>query len=621
MNTILSAHYLPGNESRDLVTVTGLGVHSTGSKVFLYFRWEQNGRAELRRAVSRDGLNFSLDKARPEIKEDGQTVAVESLRSLTFSEAHGLYILSYLCKTASGNLVTCEAWSEDGVVWRRRHKTAEFTEPIHIIPNYRHHRKHTLYSGKGAIFRASSSDLKSWEKKGNVLEPREDNFDNGALSTAFVKLTAKGILMLYDSVKAGKVSIGVALIDRSDPCKVLWRCDAPIWTTPLGWGDRGRLVGVALSQGRLVGYWQVQGDGLFAVVYGLYKLSDGHSSKDISLSLARAPQNPLISPNPRNSWEAFTTFNPAAVYAGGQIHLLYRAQGYDYVSVIGHAASSDGVHIDSRDSEPAFLPSGPVEYTGENKPRTFFPLYMSGGGYGGAEDPRATIIGDRLYMTYVAYDGVTPPRIALTSIALKHFLNKRWLWEKPVLISPPGVVDKSAVIFPEKIHGKYAILHRIYPNILLDYVDSLKFDGATWLKGEFKITPRPGKWDSRKIGAGAPPIKTDFGWLLIYQSVGEQDPSKYKVGAMLLDLDDPSIVLYRSQSPILEPEASYENDGFKAGVIYPCGATVIGKTLYVYYGGADSHVCVATANLNDFLRELRHSEVARLTTPITEKLF
>lgn len=127
-------------------------------------------------------------------------------------------------------------------------------------------------------------------------------------------------------------------------------------------------------------------------------------------------------------------------------------------------------------------------------------------------------------------------------------------------------------------------------------------------------------WDSRKIGAGAPPIKTKYGWLLIYQSVGEQDSGKYKIGAMLLDLKDPTKVLYRSQSPILEPDADYENNGFKAGVVYPCGAVVIGDTLYVYYGGADSYVCVATTKLESFLKELMYSQIAKLTSPIEKKI-
>ena len=216
------------------------------------------------------------------------------------------------------------------------------------------------------------------------------------------------------------------------------------------------------------------------------------------------------------------------------------------------------------------------------------------------------IIDDRIYMTYVAYNGWDHPRVAITSIALTDFLNNRFFWEKPVLISRPGIVDKSACIFPEKINGKYVIMHRVFPNIYIDYVDSLDFDGQDFLSETHKIRPRDREWwDSRKIGAGAPPLRTKDGWLLIYQAVDEKDASEYKVGAMLLDLEDPSKVLYRSFNPILEPREKYENAGFKAGVVYPCGAIIKDETLFVYYGAADSYVCVATANLEQFLSDLK----------------
>ena len=156
-------------------------------------------------------------------------------------------------------------------------------------------------------------------------------------------------------------------------------------------------------------------------------------------------------------------------------------------------------------------------------------------------------------------------------------------------------------------------MHRVFPNILIDFVDSLDFDGRTYLKGEHKIAPRSNEWwDSRKIGAGAPPLKTKDGWLLIYQAVDDKDASEYKVGAMLLDLNDPTKVLYRSAQPILEPREDYENHGFKAGVVYPCGAVIKDGTLFVYYGGADSYVCVATAKLDKFLNNLKTTGITNL---------
>ena len=111
---------------------------------------------------------------------------------------------------------------------------------------------------------------------------------------------------------------------------------------------------------------------------------------------------------------------------------------------------------------------------------------------------------------------------------------------------------------------------------------------------------------------GPPPIKTKDGWLAIYQAVGFQDNSRYKIGAMLLDLTDPSKVLYRCSHPILEPETHYENGGFKAGVIYPCGAVIIDKTLIVYYGGSDTFVAAATANIDEFLDQLKFDNLPHL---------
>jgi predicted GH43/DUF377 family glycosyl hydrolase len=217
------------------------------------------------------------------------------------------------------------------------------------------------------------------------------------------------------------------------------------------------------------------------------------------------------------------------------------------------------------------------------------------------------MIGDTIYMTYVAFEGFSPPRVALTSISVRDFLARVWRWRRPVLISRPGIVDKNACIFPERIRGRYVILHRVFPEILIDFREDLEFDGREFLAGEFAIAPRRVGWDSRKIGAGPPPIKTDEGWLLVYHAVDDKDDSKYKIGAMLLDLENPTRVRYRSREPILEPELAYENEGHKFGVVYPCGGVVLGSDLLVYYGGADKVVCVARHELGGFLRELARS--------------
>jgi predicted GH43/DUF377 family glycosyl hydrolase len=341
--------------------------------------------------------------------------------------------------------------------------------------------------------------------------------------------------------------------------------------------------------------------------------------------------NPIIEPRTHIPWESKATFNPGAVEVNGSIHLLYRAIGDQDISVVGHAVTHDGVTIHERSPEPAYIPESiPQAKQRIHQSVNLGGAYTSGGGWwGGSEDPRATYIKDdkKLYMLYVAYDGWSPPRVAMTSIDIQNFLEKKWdTWSQAKVISMPpeelakdprfkDVVDKNACLLPEKINGKYVIFHRIFPDILVDFVDNLDFENE-YLKGEHKISPRPGYWDSRKVGAGAPPIKTKDGWLLIYQAVGDADPGRYKIGVMLLDLNDPTKVLYRSNEPVLVPEEWYENTGWKYGVVYPCGAVEKDGTLFVYYGGADSVVCVATAKMDEFLAHLKKDGVAKLTPEI-----
>ncbi len=353
------------------------------------------------------------------------------------------------------------------------------------------------------------------------------------------------------------------------------------------------------------------------------KINTAPNITNIRLSLERFEDNPILRPDSKHRWETKAVFNPAAIYEGGKVHILYRAIGETDVSVLGYASSFDGLHIHERLDKPAYIPREPFEGSGSS--HTYVSemsgIYVSGGGgMGGCEDPRLTRIDERVYMTYVAYDGYSSPRVALSSIHIDDFLSKEWNWKKPVLISPPHIVDKNACILPEKINGKYVIFHRIFPNILIDFVDDLDFDGRTrWLEGQFKIPVRAlsSDWDNLKVGCGPPPIKTKDGWLLIYHAVGTCDESRYKIGAMLFDLKDPTKVLARTRSPILEPIASYENEGLKAGVVYPCGAVVINDRLFVYYGGADMVVCVASAKLNNFLEQLatNHKETKPESLP------
>ena len=447
-----------------------------------------------------------------------------------------------------------------------------------------------------------------------MLAPGSEYIPPSAITPQGIITTKQDRLLFYHYYQDRDIIVGVAGLD--DTNKIIWRHHQPVWQSPRVWQNWPiQFLGVFKTKTRIISYWYLKNHAIYTVVYPYYKISQKIELRKSNF-LTKPGTNPLIAPNSQNSWEAFTTFNPAAIYEADKVHILYRAQGFDYQSVLGYAQSSDGYTVDYKQNFPCYVPMEPFEKGQKGKLNFNF---TSAGGCEGCEDPRITKIDNRIYMTYVAFNGWDPPRIAITSIALTDFLAHRWLWERPVLISPPKIVDKSACILPEKIGGKYVIFHRIFPNILIDFVDSLDFKPGQYLTGQYKITPRsPLWWDSRKIGTASPPLKTKDGWLLIYQSVDDKDASRYLVGAMLLKLTDPTQVLYRSAFPIIEPDMWYDNVGFKAGVVYPCGAVIIDNTLFVYYGGADSHVCLATAPLEEFIDQLKNNGKSDLE-PVTLK--
>ncbi|OIO29989.1 hypothetical protein COX93_01715 [Candidatus Nomurabacteria bacterium CG_4_10_14_0_2_um_filter_30_12] len=326
------------------------------------------------------------------------------------------------------------------------------------------------------------------------------------------------------------------------------------------------------------------------------------------LQLERSSLNPIIEPR-LYSWESKATFNPAAFISDGKIHLIYRAIGDNDVSVFGYASSLDGYNFRDRPTHSIYHKFG--KFIKLDDPID----YVSGGGWnGGCEDPRVTLIDYTVYMLYTAFDGWGSLRIALTSIKLDDFKKKKWNWEKPILISPPGEIHKNWVLFPEKINGKFAILHSISPEILIDYIEDFKeFDDTKFINSLHSSSPSwKSSWDNMVRGVGPTPIKTEAGWLVLYHAMDKKDPDRYKLGAMILDFNDPTRILYKSKNPILEPDEYYENEGFKAGVIYSCGAVVKDGELFVYYGGADSVVCVASVDLSSLIEDLKKNKIVKL---------
>lgn len=326
--------------------------------------------------------------------------------------------------------------------------------------------------------------------------------------------------------------------------------------------------------------------------------------------LERTPRNPILQPRPDHDWEGLAVFNAAAIQLEGRVHFIYRAVGYDGLSVFGHAASRDGVTIDERSNAPVYVDTGTLgAYSADDPPAQAD--YCSGPNICGCEDPRLTRIGDTLYMTYTAFDGRHPPGVALTSIAVQDFAAGHWAWQPPVLISALHEAHKNWVVFPERIGGRYAVLHGISPGIMIDFQERLDFADGACIPSRYACSGREDAWDSRVRGAGPPPIRTPAGWLLLYHAMDRRDPGRYKLGAMLLDLDDPSRIVGRLPHPLLQPDARYENDGLKSGVVYACGAALIGDLLHVYYGGADTVVCAATVRLERLLAQLRPAAAPR----------
>lgn len=415
--------------------------------------------------------------------------------------------------------------------------------------------------------------------------------------------TKKGWLLIYSYIHnyfspQKLFTIEAVLLDLKNPFKIIARTDVPI-LAPEEYYERTGLVpnvvfpsGAIIKDDRIHLYYGAADTTCCLLLMGLSSLLSQMLAGDKKkVKLERAKENPIIIPEKQHPWESKSTFNPGALYLGGRLHLVYRAMSEDNTSVFGYASSRDGIHIDERLPRPVYVPREPFEQK------------LQAGANSGCEDPRFTKIGDKIYICYTAFDGKNPPRVALSWIRVKDFLQKQWNWAKPVLISPPDISDKDAFIFPEKINGKYIIVHRVGVDIDFAFSPTLNFKGDTWLEEYRWIAPRKGWWDSEKVGAVAPPIKTKEGWVMLYHGIS--DKNIYRVGAVLLDLKNPVKILGRTDNPIFEPETSYEKAGQIPNVVFPCGNALLGKTLFVYYGGGDRVVGVATVELKQLLDYLK----------------
>ncbi len=208
----------------------------------------------------------------------------------------------------------------------------------------------------------------------------------------------------------------------------------------------------------------------------------------------------------------------------------------------------------------------------------------------GIEDPRITTINGVYYITYSA---VSENGVSVALATTTDFTE----FKRESCILPP--TNKDVVLFPETILGQYYALHRPAPSDIgtPDIWVSTSPDLIHWGNHRYLAGVREDSWDSQRIGAGAVPIRTKDGWLVLYHGANREN--QYSMGALLLDIDNPNRVMGRSRVPFLKPEESYETNGFWGAVVFSCGAIVEDDTIHMYYGAADQSIAGCEVPLKD----------------------
>jgi predicted GH43/DUF377 family glycosyl hydrolase len=316
---------------------------------------------------------------------------------------------------------------------------------------------------------------------------------------------------------------------------------------------------------------------LLAVVASLSAIRIAAESGNIFAPWKRASEQPIVAPR-EDGWESAGTFNPAVVVYRGRFVMLYRAQDKAGTSRLGYAESEDGIHF-TRRAEPVLTPETRYE-TG-----------------GGVEDPRLVRFGETFYLTYTGYNKKDAQLCLATSRDLLH-----WTRHGVILPAYKGAWNrgwtKSGAIVSEKIGGKYWMY---WLGTAADKTDQMGIassdDLLHWKEAvDRPVLPRrPGKFDSRVVEPGPPPILTKAGIVLVYN--GADNKLVYRTGIAIFDRNDPRRLLYRSDSPIFEPEREWERVGQVPNVVFVEGMAPKGDHWLFYYGGADKYVGVARAEM------------------------
>jgi len=307
----------------------------------------------------------------------------------------------------------------------------------------------------------------------------------------------------------------------------------------------------------------------------------------------RHPDNPILSVK---DWPyaANSVFNAAAATVEGKTVLLVRVEDFRGISHLTVARSEDGVHGWEIDPQPTLMPD-PVRHPEE---------------VWGIEDPRVSWL-EELGLWAVAYTAFSKGGPLVSLATTKNFRTFNRLG--PVM--PPE--DKDAALFPVRFEGNWAMLHRPvakYPNIESNIWLSFSPNLKHWGDHRELIHARRGSWwDANKIGLSAPPMATEEGWLVLYHGVRTTaSGSIYRLGLVLLDLEEPGNVLRRSEEWIFGPKASYEREGDVDDVVFPCGWIEKEGKIFMYYGAADLCIGLATAKLSELVAFLLKSPPYRI---------
>lgn len=289
--------------------------------------------------------------------------------------------------------------------------------------------------------------------------------------------------------------------------------------------------------------------------------------------------NPVLTPAAFPD-EIMYVFNPGAVKFGNEYLLMVDAATSATPIVFWLARSTDGIHFTP---DPA-----PIDW----------PM-PADGPESCVYDPRITRIGDEYIILYASQ---APGRGVRTGmVRTSDFVRFERIEQEET-----GRNNRNSVLFPEKINGRYVRFDRPMGDDELEPSDmcvSYSDDLVHWKESKVLMTPRPGCWDSHKIGAGAVPIRTPQGWLEIYHGVDRTcNGFIYRLGVMLLDLDDPARIIARGVLPVLWPEHDYEMNGRVMNVVFTCNAICEPDgTVRIYYGAADSCIGLATAGIDDLI--------------------